>query len=281
MPAAAAGEDVAAAAGASAAATAAGGQAEQQHAPLAAIKLPVRGLVALKLPSPPPAAPDSSSGSEADDQDASAALVQRVAAALLADIAAGKQARLAHVQRLIPVATTCCVEAAALQAAGARLAALVAAEAAKEQGGDAAQAPSDAAEGPSAESAAEGQQQQRLTFGIGLRLREDSGGAKPAAAPAAAAEGGEEAAAPAAAPAAVPMDRGAVIKALAAGFEGALREKHGVQAAVDLKSPDWVLLAEALPAGGQLYAALCVLPRRLCLVKPKLHIQPVGKAAGA
>lgn len=73
------------------------------------------------------------------------------------------------------------------------------------------------------------------------------------------------------------MDRGAIIASLASGFEAALREEHDLQAAVDLKAPDVVLVVEVLPAGGALYAALCALPQALCVLKPKLHIRPVGK----
>lgn len=74
------------------------------------------------------------------------------------------------------------------------------------------------------------------------------------------------------------LDRGAIISALAGGFEAALRQAHGCEAAVDLKQPGWVLVVEALPAAGELYAALCALPAELCVLKPKLHIKPVGKA---
>ncbi|PRW44977.1 hypothetical protein C2E21_6182 [Chlorella sorokiniana] len=251
---------------------------------LAAVKVPVRGLVALKLAAHPVAAAadangaaDVSSSSQASSSfdAASANLVHEMAAALLADIAAGKQARLQHVQRIVPVQTTCRLEAAALQAAGGQLAALVAAAVA---GVNCSQQGEDRSEGTAAAAAAvaggEGASKRPLTFGIGLKQREVSG--KPAApAPAAGDNSGDGAAAPAAA---APLDRGGIITALAGGFEQALRQQHGLAAAVDLKAPDWVLICEVVPAGGELYAALCALPRALCTLKPKLHVQVVGRA---
>lgn len=71
-------------------------------------------------------------------------------------------------------------------------------------------------------------------------------------------------------------DRGAIISSLAQGFEVALQQ-HDLQGAVDLRAPDFLLLVEVLPAGGALYAALCVLPAALCEMKRKLHIKSVGK----
>lgn len=301
---------------------AAGAANEAAHS-LAAIKVGARGVVAFRLVQPSsagngtgsnpaacgaggvaaaaaalaPASADACSGSpEAISHPgadaAGAAHVQRAVAALLADIAAGSQPRLAHVQRVIPVQTTCRMERAALEAAGARLAALVAAAL---PGGDATEGSdtgtaADPAPGPTSRAA------HKVTFGISLKQRAlDGAGGKPAeptaAAPAAA---GEEAAygqpgeagvatvAPAAAPnnseGTAPMDRGAIISALAGGFEAALRQAHGCEAAVDLKQPGWVLVVEALPAAGSLYAALSALPADLCVFKPKLHIKPVGKA---
>ena len=285
------GEEATPAAAADAAAQEAGGQVEPvspgggggssgaEPAALAAIKMPVRGLVALKLAAHPAATPPpdgSSSSSSSLDAD-TAALVHRATAALLADIAAGKQSRLQHVQRIVPVQTTCRLEAAALRAAGAQLAALVAAAAA----GGGSQQQGQEQETGVAEAA--GGVQRQLTFGIGLKQREVSGkpaGGRPAAPAAdngsiAAAAGEAGAAAPAAT---APMDRGAIIAALAGGFESALRQHHGMPAAVDLKAPDWVLVCEVVPAGGELYATLCVLPQALCTLKPKLHVQAVGRA---
>lgn len=242
-------------------------QEQPQQQALAAVKVACRGLVAFKLgahPSP------GSSGAAAD-----AALVHRVVAALLADVASGKQPRLQQVQRIVPVQATCKLEAVALRDAGAALAALVVAAA----------APPSA----SAEAAAEEQQekQQRgLTFGIAVKQREAAGPKLAASSAAAAAgdgdgkaAGGSEAAAPAAEPGSGgALGRGAIIASLAAGFERALRERHGVAAAVDLKKPDWVLVVETLPTGGGgLFACLCALPAALCALKPKLHVLPVGR----
>ena len=221
-----------------------------------------RGIVALKHSAHAAGrAVDASSSSDA----AAASLVQRACGALLADIESGKQPRLHHVQRVIPVQTTCRVQREALQAAGAWLAGLAAADTP-----------------PASVAAAEGSEARTVRFGIFLKQREAAG------VKADAAEGGvpappeaEAAAAPEAAanaaPEAAPLDRGAIIASLAAGFEQGLRWQHGLQAAVDLKAPDFVLVAEVVPSAGDLYAALCILPSALCLLKPKLHIKPVGK----
>ncbi len=310
---------------------AAGAAGEAAHS-LAAIKVGARGVVAFRLvqpgtagngsgsdpagcgaggPAAAAAAPASASAdacsgspeaiSHSAADAAGAAHVQRTVAALLADIAAGSQPRLAHVQRVIPVQTTCRMERAALAAAGARLAALVAAAL---PGCNATEASDtgNAAEGADTGTAADplpeptSRAAHKVTFGISLKQRAlDGAGGKPAeptaAAPPAA---GDEAAggqpgeadvatvAPAAAPdsgeGVAPLDRGAIISALAGGFEAALRQAHGCEAAVDLKQPGWVLVVEALPAAGSLYAALSALPADLCVFKPKLHIKPVGKA---
>lgn len=249
----------------------------------------MRGLVALKLAAhPAPGAAGGSSGADgaAGSFDAASAnLVRDVTAALLADVADGKQARLQHVQRIVPVQTTCRLEDAALRAAGAQLAALVAAAArgassSKQQGGQPeGEAPPDSTPAAAAGADGDAASTRPLTFGIGLKQREISG--KPPAAVAAPAAGdGSTAGAAGASPAAAaaPLDRGAIITALAGGFESALRQDHGLAAAVDLKAPDWVLVCEVVPAGGELYAALCALPRALCTLKPKLHVQAVGRA---
>lgn len=283
------GEAAAAAApeGATADAAAEGDSGACQPAALSAVKVPVRGLVALKLAAhPAPAAAggnpatdgvDGSSGFGGSFDAGSAGTVHVMVAALLADIAAGKQARLQHVQRIVPVQTTCRLEAAALRAAGAQLAALVAAAAA---GGSS----NHQGEGQlerTAEAATDGTggSKRPLTFGIGLKQREISGKPAAAAAPLAGDSSGAAASgAASAAAAAAPLDRGAIITALAGGFEQALRQRHSMEAAVDLKAPDWVLVCEVVPAGGELYAALCVLPSTLCTLKPKLHVQAVGRA---
>jgi hypothetical protein len=252
-------------------------EAAPASAPLAAVKIACRGLVALKLAAH--AAPPASAGS---GPDSGSTLVQQVAAALLSDIDSGKQKRLQHVQRVIPVQTTCELSREGLQAAGARLAEMAAAQV--PQAGDV-----------SAVRDGQAQQQRKVTFGIALKHRPlqpaaevaagDSGQQCEADAPtttAAAAvatlgdapsgpsntaEGGSQGA----------LDRGDIIRTLASGFEVALRQQHGVEAAVDLKTPELVLVVEVLPAGGALYAALCVLPRSLCVLKPRMHIRPVGK----
>lgn len=252
-------------AGGSAEGVKAGEGAALPSAPLAAVKVACQGVVALKL-----------------GTDSGGALVQQVAAALLSDIDSGKQARLQHVQRMIPVQATCELSREALQAAGARLAPLAAAHVA--------QAGATAAPGD------DQQQQQKVTFGIALKHRPLQAGGESA-------EGGskqppETGTATAAAAAAATsngdaggsqihsaggsgqegLGRGDIIRTLAAGFEAALRLRHDLKAEVDLKNPELVLVAEVLPAGGDLYAALCVLPRSMCVVKPRLHIRPVGKA---
>lgn len=282
------GEAAAAAApeGATADAAAEGDSGACQPAALSAVKVPVRGLVALKLAAhPAPAVAggnpatdgvDGSSGCGGSFDAPSAGTVHEMVAVLLADIAAGKQARLQHVQRIVPVQTTCRLEAAALRAAGAQLAALVAAAAG---GGSSSQQGGEGQPENTAETAAdgEGESKRPLTFGIGLKQREISGKPAAAAAPVAGDSSGAGASgAVSAAAAAAP--RGAIITALAGGFEQALRQRHSIEAAVDLKAPDWVLICEVVPAGGELYAALCVLPSTLCTLKPKLHVQAVGRA---
>lgn len=293
---------------------------EASHS-LAAIKVGARGVVAFKLVQPgttgsgnsrnaagggsggdptaaaAPALDSTDAGvQEAASHPAAAAAgaahVQRTAAALLADIAAGSQPRLGHVQRVIPVQTTCRMERAALEAAGARLAALVAGALADGSVGEGGAAGAAAAAAPGAAA----QPARKVTFGISVKQRALEGVSNKPAAPAAAAPaaaGGEAVngeagkAGAAEGPAAAPpdsgkvgqhLDRGAIISALAGGFEAALRQAHGCEAAVDLKQPGWVLVVEALPAAGELYAALCALPAELCVLKPKLHIKPVGKA---
>lgn len=272
--------------GAAAGSAAADDSSGPKPAALSAVKVPVRGLVALKLAAHP--APSGADGVEGSSQGSagtldatSANLVHKMAAALLADIAAGKQARLQHVQRIMPVQTTCKLGAAALQAAGGQLAALVAAAVAddsssEQQQADGQQESTAAAASAAAAAGGEVASERPLTFGIGLKQREMSG--KPAAAAPAAGNGSSAGTGGPAPAAAAPMDRGAIITSLAGGFESALRQQHGTAAAVDLKAPDWVLICEVVPAGGELYAALCALPRALCTLKPKLHVQAVGRA---
>ena len=257
-----------AAAGDAAAGEAAAGEpGAQQQLHLAPIKLACRGVAVFKL------------ASSTHQGDAAAALATAAVAALVRDVEGGAQARLTHVHRLVPVQTTCALERDALAEAGGRLAALVAAAVRAEAG---------AAQGGGSGSEPAG----KLTFGIAVKHRVlESPGQKAAAAAAAAAataaasaEGEAHAgAAPPDAVQAAPqaLDRGGIISALAGGFEGALRRQHGLAAAVDLKSPSWVLVVEAVPAGGALYAALAALPRDLCVLKPKLHIRAVGRGAGA
>lgn len=74
----------------------------------------------------------------------------------------------------------------------------------------------------------------------------------------------------------VESGRLAVIHSVAGGFEIALKERYGLQAKVDLKSPEWVILVEALPVMGSIYAALSVLPSSMCVLKPRLQMRPVG-----
>ena len=175
-----------------------------------------------------------------------AGAAQRAAAAavadLLADVEAGRAARLQHCQRILPVQATCLLEAAALEAAGACLAPLVS-----------------QAAGQGSEAAAEAPCQ--LSFGVGFKPRgSDAAPAKkakakkpaPVAAPAPAAaersaageqEGEAEATAGAEAAAAegkvvaaageagaaaqgLPLPvRMEVIKAVAAGFESGMRQR--------------------------------------------------------
>lgn len=244
---------------------------------MAPVKVPGRGVVVFKLavhradPAAATAGISSVSGGGTGEgfDLAAAALVQQVAADLLADIDGGQQARLRQVQRIMPIQTTCRLEEAALRNAGAQLAALVAAAMEAAQGTAQQGAVDTAAEagGATAPHAAAAQHHS-VTFGIAVKQREVSG-AKPAAAASTEAGGGGSGGG---------LGRTAIISNLASGFEVALRERHGITAAVDLRSPGWVLVAEVLPAGGTLYAALAALPRALCSLKPKLHIRAVGSA---
>lgn len=254
-----------------------GAEAAPEEPPtLAAVKVACRGVVALKVAAHPAAAAPAASaaagnggggdasaaagGAEAAGAaeggfDAAAATwVLRAAAALLADVEGGSRGRLQHVQRVVPVQTTCPLNDAALRRAGAQLAGLVAAaEAAEEPGrGGSGQALADAAgeQQQAAQTQAAQQeeqaQQRKLTFGISVKMREGE------------AVGSGS------------LGRGGVIAGLAAGFESALQERHGIAAAVDLKSPAWVLVVEVVPTGSGLYAALGALPGTLCTTKPKL-----------
>ena len=121
----------------------------------------------------------------------------------------------------------------------------------------------------SAEASGGQQEQQKLTFAVALKNRHMNDGSGLAVAAAGAA---------AASPSSPLMERGAIIGSLAAGFEAALRLEHGVHASADLKTPDYILVVEVLPVGGAAYAALCALPRRLCALKPRMHIRAVGTA---
>jgi hypothetical protein len=268
---------------------------------LAPIKVACCGVVAFKLASPSNAdAAISATGLQ------SAQLVHQAVAALLADVDGGKQPRLQHVQRIVPIQATCRLESGPLQEAGARLAALAAASLQAAPGAQApATADSDEGDGQRQQVV---QQQRRVTFGIALKHRTSSEvptnktSAKPqlldkseaepiqAASAGDGTQGSEQPGCAATAASSPPatsqstfgsntaLDRGAIIAAVARGFDAALREQHGVHASVDLKAPDLILVVEVLPAAGALYAVLCVLPRALCVVKPKLHIRPVGKA---
>ena len=50
-----------------------------------------------------------------------------------------------------------------------------------------------------------------------------------------------------------------------------------LQARVDLKAPEWVVLVEVLPVMGASYVALAVLPAAVCIIKPRLHMRAVGQ----
>lgn len=240
---------------------------------LGAIKVSCRGVVALKVAAHPAAAvaaaagtaaagdgnagdasaaagsAAAAAGSDAEFDAAAATVVLRAAAALLADVEGAARGRLQHVQRVVPVQTTCRLEEAALSRAGSRLASLVAeaAEPGRVGSGQEAASGADGCAGSAAAAAAGEQQQRRLTFGISVKQREGE-----------AAGGGGG------------LGRGAIISSLAAGFEGALRQRHGIAAAVDLTAPAWVLVVEVLPTGEGQYAALAALPAALCAIKPKL-----------
>ncbi len=50
-----------------------------------------------------------------------------------------------------------------------------------------------------------------------------------------------------------------------------------LQAHVDLKAPEWVVLVEVLPVMGASYVALSALPAAVCMVKPRLQMRAVGQ----
>ncbi|KAL4448188.1 hypothetical protein ABPG75_005407 [Micractinium tetrahymenae] len=259
---------------------------------LAKTSTPAGGADAARDPAVEATPAATASLAEQQGEAAQAAGEAAQAAAEAAHSLAAIKPRLAHVQRVVPVQTTCRMERAALEAAGARLAALVAAAllgSGAAEGGGAGPA---AAAAPSA-ATSEAQPARKVTFGISLKQRALEGArGKPAAPTGAAdeaangkADSASAAAGAAAAPpsssgggSSAPLDRGAIISALAGGFEAALLRVHGCEVAVDLKQPGWVLVVEALPAAGELYAALCALPAELCVLKPKLHVKPVGKS---
>jgi hypothetical protein len=74
------------------------------------------------------------------------------------------------------------------------------------------------------------------------------------------------------------MDRGAVIAAVAEGFQAALKEAHP-SLRVDLGAPSVVVCVEVLPVMGRLYAGLAALPAAACSVKPHLGMRGVGAGA--
>ncbi|GAB4817246.1 hypothetical protein N2152v2_004292 [Parachlorella kessleri] len=235
-------------------------------------------------------------------------LVQSIATQLLADVEAGRVPRLRHCQRIIPIVATCVLDIAALEKAAAQLASVVKggterASAAPAGGSVMAQnakqaaGSSDAvAEVPVGRAVTAAQQPTQLTFGVAYRPRGSEAGAAseasmgPAtgsAVPGGACGSGAEVgqAGDARQTGAIGTDmesRGAVmdrmqaIKAVAGGFERALKERYGVQAHVDLKAPEWVVLVEVLPVMGASYVALSALPAAVCIVKPRLQMRAVG-----
>lgn len=76
----------------------------------------------------------------------------------------------------------------------------------------------------------------------------------------------------------IALERGAAITALAAGAAASLREV-GADANVDLKSPAWALVAEALPvkaAPGGLIVTVAAMPVECLRLKPRLTIMPTA-----
>lgn len=80
--------------------------------------------------------------------------------------------------------------------------------------------------------------------------------------------------------AAPPPARAAIIAAVAQGFSAALKEGHGIEAAVDLKAPAVVVAVEVLPLAGRLFAGIGVLPQRVCTLKPRLGMRPLRAGSG-
>eukprot|EP00887_Chlorella_sp_A99_P004305 scaffold15.g4305.t1 len=261
-----------------------GGDAPAPHAApaeprLHSVKLGCRGVVALKL-----ALPDGADGG------AGAAAVGAVAA-IIGEVEAGRLPRLEYVQRIAPMQTSAALGTPALRAAGARLAAYVAdALGGAGQGEQRRQEQQVQQEGSGKaqqQGQHKGQPQQHERHEQEGQACEGAGGA-PAIKFAVAyagrgSEAGQAAATDAAAGAAgggkLPA-RMAAIGAIADGFSSALLGQHGIAAKVDLRAPDWVVLAEVLPMAGEARVALAAVPAAHCaFTKARTSIKVVGQPA--
>ena len=230
---------------------------------LSVVKLGCCGVVLLMLSSPDSTSESVEAGSGGGGASA-AREAQRVCSEIIEGIASRRLPRLAHAQRVLPIITTCTLQLPELEAAGRRLAPLVA-EAAAPAGDP--------------DGGGRGGNERSVSFGISYKEKRGnvegggSGAAAAAAEPAAPSGGGAPGPAPA---------RGEVLTAIARGLTAALREAHGVAARVDLKDPEVTVFAEKLPlarAGGGLIG-LAALPRRLCVADgKKLAATPVGPVA--
>jgi tRNA(Ser,Leu) C12 N-acetylase TAN1 len=171
---------------------------------------------------------------------ANRAHAQRAFAAVLAAVESGGEPRAQHCQRLVPIHATAPLEAAVLSSTA----------------GDLADLALPVLEGKKAPS-----------FAVALKSRQTSGSENNSN-PSKQAAGADSAG----------MDRGSIIKAVAAGFESAIKERLERAVKVDLKDPDVVLALEVLPfsSRGQMHVGLSVLPAVLCTLKPKLQARSIG-----
>lgn len=241
-------------------------QQQQPAAPplLSIVKVACNGVSVLKL-----SAPAAAAGVD----------VVAIARAAFADIAAGKIAAPAFVQRICPFTNTCRATMGALAAAAQRTVARFAEQ---------------LAAAPPASGC--------VNFGVGFHSR-----VAPGAAPATAAgeaEGGAAAAGPAAAdlppaagasnsepsaqpdaactptPATVPVERGAAIKLLATAMQAGLAGRAEV--AVNLKAPQHALMLDTVPIGGGGGACLLsILSADMFSCKPRIAVRGVNELSGA
>jgi len=220
---------------------------------LSNLKVSCRGLILLKLN--PPRTSD-----EADQTLATAKQAQQAVLKIYENTAASATAPgIVHeppefIQRLVPILSTCALEAEALRSCAARVAGIAALE--FQHAGNTSNECKDLGETSSPLPLPP-------TFGIHINNREfGAAHAATSATPASSA---------AAAP--VALERMQIINAVAAGLTFSLKNKYNIDAKVNLKAPTIVVDVEVVPIMGKAYAGIAILPQKVCTLKPKLGIK--------